>query len=126
MDKSRKEIMMDPKILNQAKWITLTKLMLINGIFIFWCFLFSPLPLVRGGGKFDWFKYDNFDIVDKQITSVNGKNCHSKSPEQLMLRSDTVAQLPVYNQLLSRVWYRNRTTLIHLHNMALNRAFFYR
>lgn len=32
----------------------------------------------------------------------------------------------IFNQLLTRVWYKNRTTLIHTHNMALNRAFFFR
>jgi hypothetical protein len=60
------------------------------------------------------------------MQTVDMWNCDSKSREQMVLRADTVSQLPVYNQLLNRIWYSNRTSLIHLHNMALNRAFFYR
>ncbi|GFS19102.1 Fras1 related extracellular matrix protein, partial [Elysia marginata] len=52
-------------------------------------------------------------------------NCRNKPKSQLVMRKDVVAQLPVYNELLSRIWYRNRSSLIHIHNMALNRAFFY-
>ena len=76
-------------------------------------------------GKFSWMWYDHFDEVDDHMRTVDEHNCRSKAREQLVLRPDTVSQLPVYNQLLDRIWYRNRTSLIHLHNMALNRAFFY-
>nr|KAG5707185.1 hypothetical protein BaRGS_017869 [Batillaria attramentaria] len=69
--------------------------------------------------------YDQYDEVDQHFSTVNGQNCHAKSKEELVLRPDAVSQLPVYNQLLNRIWYKNRTALIHLHNMALNRAFFY-
>ncbi|XP_035826829.1 uncharacterized protein LOC118478043, partial [Aplysia californica] len=82
-------------------------------------------PSVHSEGQFTWMKLDQFDDIDNKIRSVNAKNCQSKSKAELVLRRDTVAQLPVYNQLLSRIWYRNRTTLIHIHNMALNRAFFF-
>nr|KAG5707181.1 hypothetical protein BaRGS_017865 [Batillaria attramentaria] len=78
-----------------------------------------------GQGKFSWMWYDHFDEIDDHMATINEHNCMSKSREELVLRPDTVAQLPVYNQLLDRIWYANRTSLIHLHNMALNRAFFY-
>lgn len=79
-----------------------------------------------GKSKYSWMKSDRFDVIDEQYRSVTEQNCRSKNKEQLTMRADVVSQLPVYNQLLSRVWYRNRTSLIHIHNMALNRAFFYR
>ncbi|XP_025116243.1 LOW QUALITY PROTEIN: uncharacterized protein LOC112577393 [Pomacea canaliculata] len=66
-----------------------------------------------------------FDEVNDHLKTVDAQNCRSKSKRDLVLRPDTVAQLPVYNELLDRVWYKNRSTLIHLHNMALNRAMFY-
>ena len=78
-----------------------------------------------GQSKFSWMWYDHFDEIDDHMRTVNQQNCHSKSREEMVLRADTVSQLPVYNQLLDRIWYRNRTSMIHLHNMALNRAFFY-
>ena len=75
--------------------------------------------------RYSWMWYDHYDEIDDHLKTVGSKNCRSKSREDLVLRPDTVSQLPVYNQLLDRIWYRNRTSLIHLHNMALNRAFFY-
>lgn len=80
---------------------------------------------LRGQGKFSWMRYDRFDEVNDHLKTVDAQNCRSKSKRDLVLRPDTVAQLPVYNELLDRVWYKNRSTLIHLHNMALNRAMFY-
>jgi len=42
-----------------------------------------------------------------------------------MLPADSVAAVPKYNELLSSKTYSNRTNMLHVHNMALNRAFFY-
>ncbi|XP_012940541.1 uncharacterized protein LOC101864077 [Aplysia californica] len=80
---------------------------------------------VHGKGEFQWMGYDKFDLLNEKFSTVDGKNCISKSKDQLTLPTDAVSQLPYYNELLTRVWYRNRTALIHLHNMALNRAFFF-
>lgn len=77
------------------------------------------------GSKYSWMWYDHFDEVDDHIRTVNSENCMSKSKEEMVLRPDVVSQLPVYNRLLNHIWYHNRTSLIHMHNMALNRAFFY-
>ena len=41
------------------------------------------------------------------------------------LNTRLVFQIPKFNQLKSQTWYKNRTSLIHLHNMALNRAFYF-
>ncbi|ELU11322.1 hypothetical protein CAPTEDRAFT_161811 [Capitella teleta] len=78
-----------------------------------------------GTGPFDWMGYDNFDEIDDRMNSVNAENCMSKPASELRLPSETLAQLPRFNQLLSMIIYPNRTKLLHLHNMALNRAFFY-
>ncbi|GFN94714.1 hypothetical protein PoB_002122000 [Plakobranchus ocellatus] len=76
-------------------------------------------------GSFSWIPKDRFDEINDHISSIDEVNCRNKDKAQLTLRKDVLSQLPVYNELLSRVWYRNRSSLIHLHNMALNRAFFY-
>ncbi|GFS07804.1 hypothetical protein ElyMa_004741300 [Elysia marginata] len=76
-------------------------------------------------GVFSWHPYDQFDEINDHVSSIDATNCRNKDKSQLQLRKDVVSDLPVYNTLLSRVWYRNRSSLIHVHNMALNRAFFY-
>ncbi|KAI8790898.1 hypothetical protein BgiBS90_008822 [Biomphalaria glabrata] len=76
--------------------------------------------------KFTWMAVDRYDEIIAHMDSVNAKNCRAKSKEQLTLRKDVVSQLPYFNTLLSKTWYRNRSSLVHIHNMALNRAFFYR
>ena len=92
--------------------------------------LLSSLHLVlhvHGKGPYTWMsELDEFDILNKQKVSVTADNCKSKSKAELTMPSDSVSQLPHYNKLLTQVWYKNRTSLIHLHNMALNRAFFFR
>ncbi|RUS70685.1 hypothetical protein EGW08_021543 [Elysia chlorotica] len=76
-------------------------------------------------GVFSWMPHDQFDEINDHISSIDATNCRNKDKSDLQLRKDIVSDLPVYNNLLSRVWYQNRTSLIHIHNMALNRAFFY-
>ncbi|KAK3708828.1 hypothetical protein RRG08_021982 [Elysia crispata] len=74
---------------------------------------------------FSWHKYDKLDEINDHISSIDGSNCRDRDKTDLRLRKDVITEMPVYNTLMSRVWYKNRTSLIHLHNMALNRAFFY-
>jgi hypothetical protein len=88
-------------------------------------FAFVLMGAQATGGPFDWMGYDKFDEIDDRMNSVNAENCMSKPASELRLPSETLAQLPRFNKLLSMVIYPNRTKLLHLHNMALNRAFFY-
>ena len=74
---------------------------------------------------YSWQTYDMFDEVMDIMDEVNAENCASKPESKLYLPKDSVSQVPRYNRLLSSIIYPNRTNLLHLHNMALNRAFFY-
>ncbi|KAK7107826.1 uncharacterized protein [Littorina saxatilis] len=74
---------------------------------------------------FEWMRPDRFDQINDKFYTVTGENCRSKREEDLKFRDDTVAQKPRYNMLLSTIIYSNRSSLLHAHNMALNRAFFY-
>ncbi|CAH1798682.1 unnamed protein product [Owenia fusiformis] len=85
----------------------------------------AGLEAQRSNGKFDWMSYDNFDQIIDRMDSVTPENCNSKPSAELRLHPDTVSQLPLTNRLLSTIIYPNRTSLLHLHNMALNRAFFH-
>lgn len=80
---------------------------------------------VQAGGPFDWQTYDAFDEINDRMEAVNRENCRSKPASELRLPSETLAQLPRFNKLLSTIIFPNRTNLLHLHNMALNRAFYY-
>ena len=78
-----------------------------------------------GTAPFDWNEYDSFDEIEDRMKEVNADNCMSKPASELRLPADTLAQLPRFNKLLSTTTHPNRTNLLHLHNMALNRAFYY-
>lgn len=83
------------------------------------------VEFVTAGGTFTWLKRDKFDeIVGKYINAVKGHNCKPKSKADMTMRDDIVTQLPKANELRSKVFYKNRTALVHMHNMALNRAYF--
>ncbi len=76
-------------------------------------------------GPYDWMGYDRFDEITDRYDAINAENCRSKPTSALRLPRETVAQVPRFNKLLSTIIYPNRTKLLHLHNMALNRAFFF-
>lgn len=78
-----------------------------------------------GRSPYDWVGYDKFDEITDRYTAVDKFNCKSKPISELYLPDETVAQKPRFNRLLSMVYYPNRTDMMHIHNMALNRAFFF-
>ncbi|XP_063442407.1 uncharacterized protein LOC134722716 [Mytilus trossulus] len=91
---------------------------------LFYCMLFKEESVVADG-VFTWLQRDRYDeIVEKYINAIKGHNCASRSKADMMMRDDIVTQIPKANELLSKVFYSNRSALVHMHNMALNRAFF--
>ena len=88
----------------------------------------AALVAVSGGERsvYDWMPYDNFDKVDDMYRAITAQNCKSKPTSELRLPYGSVGQLPKFNRLLSYIVFPNRTKLLHVHNMALNRAFFFR
>ncbi|GFN84632.1 hypothetical protein PoB_001113800 [Plakobranchus ocellatus] len=85
----------------------------------FWAFyLVSPTP-------YTWMKRDRWDEINERFSNVSAQNCRSKDKADLMLPIDSVAAVPKANEILSSKTYSNRSALLHVHNMALNRAFFY-
>lgn len=78
-----------------------------------------------GRSPYDWVQHDIFDEITERYSAINKFNCKSKPQAELYMPTDTVSQVPAFNRLLSMIIYPNRTNLLHLHNMALNRAFFF-
>lgn len=72
-----------------------------------------------------WMKWDAFDDLDLKFRSTTGENCRSKSIDDLLMPKDVLTQIPKFNELQTKVFRKNRTNLIQLHNMALNRAYFF-
>ncbi|KAL3313968.1 hypothetical protein Ciccas_007426, partial [Cichlidogyrus casuarinus] len=59
------------------------------------------------------------------MSRVNPENCEALSENDLRLDATTINQLPTYNKIPVVQWFANRTKLLHIHNVALNRGFFY-
>ena len=78
-----------------------------------------------GRSVYDWATYDTFDEITDKMDSVTAANCQSKPKKELHLTDQVLAQMPRFNKLLSSIIYPNRTNLLHVHNMALNRAFYF-
>ncbi|GFS15850.1 Fras1 related extracellular matrix protein [Elysia marginata] len=70
-------------------------------------------------------KRDRWDEINEIFSNVTAQNCRSKDKADLMLPLDSVSAVPKANEILSSKTYSNRSALLHVHNMALNRAFFY-
>jgi len=88
----------------------------------------AALVAVSAGERsvYDWMPYDSFDEIDDRYRAITAQNCKSKPRSELRMPYGSVGQLPQFNRLLNYVVYPNRTKLLHVHNMALNRAFFFR
>ena len=78
-----------------------------------------------GSNPFRWFRPDNFDIISDKMDRANPDNCATMSESDLRLPPTVLSQIPKYNEIPLRQWFTNRSKLLHLHNLALNRAFFY-
>ena len=102
-------------------------------VFKRWCQVAFGLFLCYSltNGQFDeafdkvWEGRDAFDEVFAKYMSVDGDNCAIKHVGDLKMSEDTVSHLPDIKEININPVFPNRTALLHLHNMALSRAFFY-
>lgn len=68
---------------------------------------------------------DNFDDIVSKTERVNQDNCAVVDRNQLFLPMSTVSHIPDIKQFGIDPIYQNRTNLLAVHNLALNRAFYY-
>lgn len=95
---------------------------------IFWktYALFGLLLAVAGVlAQFDWQPRDNFDEVRVRLDKVTADNCPIQHLGDLYLPEDSVSHLPDIKEININPVFPNRTALLHLHNMALSRSFFW-
>lgn len=93
--------------------------------------LLSTLCIIMGVGpimvqaQYEWQTADAFDEVRMQMDKVNMNNCPIQHLADLFLPEDSVSHLPDIKDVNINPVFPNRTTLLHLHNMALSRSFFW-
>jgi hypothetical protein len=72
-----------------------------------------------------WDERDAFDEILQKFYDVSEDNCAIKHVGDLKMPEDTVSHLPDIKEININPVFPNRTALLHLHNMALSRAFFF-
>ena len=68
---------------------------------------------------------DAFDEILSKLTKINADTCSIMHVGDLKLPLDTVSHIPDIKEININPVFPNRTSLLHLHNMALNRAFYF-
>ncbi|CAG2178002.1 unnamed protein product, partial [Oppiella nova] len=87
--------------------------------------LLSVLSLVVTiEGQFNWQTRDSFDEIRKQLDKVVEDNCKVMDINELFLPQSSVTHIPDLKWLGIDPIFPNRTNLLHIHNMALSRAFY--
>lgn len=76
--------------------------------------------------QFQWQTRDQFDEITKMMGRVNQENCKVVGINDLFLPASTVTHVPDLKWLGIDPVFPNRTNLLHVHNMALSRAFYFR
>lgn len=76
--------------------------------------------------QFQWQTRDQFDEVKKKLNRVTQENCEVVDRNGLFLPASTVTHVPDLKWLGIDPVFPNRTNLLHVHNMALSRAFYFR
>ena len=91
------------------------------------CLLFLAIFLVEYlvSGQFEWQQRDEYDALRYQMDSVTSENCPIRNVNELHMPEDAVSHLPDIKDININPVFPNRTALLHLHNMALNRAFYW-
>lgn len=103
------------------KFVIMTSYWIIR-VFVVTLCLFT---LLRSKSLITWTKSDNYSVVQKYLLKISQSACRSNDKQNMFLHKDILTQIPKYNELLTKTFYKNRSSLIQLHNMALNRAMFY-
>ena len=88
----------------------------------------AEVPMVEAQGleyEAMWQGTDSFDEIMAKFMMVNEDNCAIMHVGDLKMPEDTVSHLPDIKEININPVFPNRTALLHLHNMALNRAFFF-
>jgi hypothetical protein len=75
--------------------------------------------------QYEWQARDAFDEVRRAMDRVNKYNCEIQHVGDLYLPETSVSHIPDIKDVNINPVFPNRTQLLHIHNMALSRAFFW-
>ena len=70
-------------------------------------------------------RLDPVDEIQRKMTKVNEDNCAIKHVAELFMPADTVTHIPDVKDININPVFPNRTDMLHVHNMAMSRAFFF-
>uniref|UniRef100_A0A6B2EIQ8 Putative g-protein coupled receptor n=1 Tax=Phlebotomus kandelakii TaxID=1109342 RepID=A0A6B2EIQ8_9DIPT len=87
--------------------------------------IFAILMAMGVIAQYEWQARDSFDEVKIKMDKVTGDNCPIQHLGDLYLYDDVVSHLPDIKEVNINPIFPNRTHLLHLHNMALSRSFFW-
>ncbi|CAG4964375.1 unnamed protein product [Colias eurytheme] len=88
--------------------------------------LISLCALLWGvAGQYEWQIRDSFDEVRGKMDKVKPDNCYITHLDDLFLPDDSVSHHPDVKEININPVFPNRTAMLHLHNMVMNRAFFW-
>lgn len=93
--------------------------------FVLIAFIFVLARHCNVDGQYEWQVKDGFDEIRMKLDKVNGKNCRIQHMEDLVLPDDSVSHKPDIKDITVNPVFPNRTALVHIHNLALSRAFFF-
>lgn len=89
-------------------------------IFLAWCAYIIGVMC-----QYEWQPRDSFDEIRKKLDRVVKDNCELQNLYDLFLPEDSVSHLPDIKEFNINPIFPNRTALLHLHNLALSRSFFF-
>ncbi|XP_063243657.1 uncharacterized protein LOC134542961 [Bacillus rossius redtenbacheri] len=75
--------------------------------------------------QFEWQPRDAFDEIRVKIDKVTADNCPIQHLGDLYLPEDSVSHRPDIKDITINPVFPNRTAMVHLHNMAMTRSFFW-
>ncbi|XP_053605432.1 uncharacterized protein LOC128672355 [Plodia interpunctella] len=88
--------------------------------------LISLFALLWGvAGQYEWQIRDTFDEIRGKMDKITADNCYISHLDDLYLPEDSVSHHPDVKEININPVFPNRTAMLHLHNMAMNRAFFW-
>ncbi|XP_022825791.1 uncharacterized protein LOC111355913 isoform X1 [Spodoptera litura] len=92
-----------------------------------WSLLVISLCVLLWGvaGQYEWQIRDAFDEIRGKVDKVSADNCFITHLDDLYLPEDSVSHHPDVKEININPVFPNRTAMLHLHNMAMNRAFFW-
>lgn len=87
--------------------------------------LISMLYFMGVFGQYEWQPRDTFDEIKARFDKVTPDNCPIQKQGDLYLPDETISHKPDIKDININPVFPNRTALLHLHNMALSRSFFW-